>query len=101
VSINSHGLGNDQFPAPGGHDDSEDALDAYLAAQFLGIALVTLWRQVDKGELPLPFYPAPRAPRWRKGELRNACEAKRMLPREAKAVRRAARVATEQAAQLR
>jgi hypothetical protein len=92
VSIHSCGLGHDQGPV-GGRDDSDDALDARLAAEFLGIAIVTLWRQVERGDLPLPFYPAARAPRWRKGELRNACEARRMLPREAKAARRAARLA--------
>jgi predicted DNA-binding transcriptional regulator AlpA len=91
VSIHSCGIGHNQGPALG-HDDADDALDAQQAAAFLGIAIVTLWRQVDRGDLPRPFYAAPRAPRWTKGELRLAREARRMLPRDAKAARRAARI---------
>jgi hypothetical protein len=94
VSIHSCGIGHNQGPVLG-RDDSDDALDARQASAFLGIAIVTLWRQVERGELPLPFYPAPRAPRWTKGELRLAREARRMLPRDAKAARRAAKIVTE------
>jgi hypothetical protein len=42
--------------------------------------------------LPRPLYPLPRAPRWRRSELRAALEATRALPAEAKAARRAARL---------
>jgi predicted DNA-binding transcriptional regulator AlpA len=72
-----------------GADPDDDVLDARSAAAFIGVSLPTLWRQVDAGELPAPFYPAPRAPRWRKRELRAACESKRMRPAEAQAQRRA------------
>jgi hypothetical protein len=45
------------------------------------------------------MYPAPRAPRWRLSELNEAINATRALPSEAKARRRAARLAvTQQAA---
>jgi hypothetical protein len=96
VSISSCGIGHNQGPVLG-RDDADDALDAHQAAAFLGIAIVTLWRQVERGDLPMPFYPAPRAPRWTKGELRLARETLRMLPRDAKAARRAARITAERA----
>ena len=106
MSIPSCGLGhnqgpalgrNDQYPIPG-RDDDDDVLDAVGGAVFVGLALVTFWRRVAAGALPPPFYPSPRAPRWRKGELRAACEQTRMLPRQAKALRRAARLGVTETA---
>ena len=79
---------------PSGRNDADDALDAAQSAALLGIAIVTFWRGVAAGTLPQPFYPAARAPRWTRGELRAAREALRMLPSDAKQRRRMARPAT-------
>jgi hypothetical protein len=76
-------------------DDSEQPLNAEQAAAFLGLAVVSFWRQVSLGMLHKPYYPAPAAPRWLKGELRSAREELRMLPREAKARRFASRTSTD------
>lgn len=87
---------NNQGPALDHRDD--DALDAKQSAAFVGLALVTFWRQVSKGALPPPFYPSARSPRWRRSVLRRACEAATKLPAEAKQARHAAR---QQAAQTK
>ena len=63
------------------------------AADVCGLSLPAFWRAVAAGRLPAPLYPAPRAPRWRRSELLAALEATRALPAEAKAARRAARLA--------
>jgi predicted DNA-binding transcriptional regulator AlpA len=74
------------------HEDS--FLCRLEAAKFCGINPATLFKQVNEGRLPAPVYPAPRAPRWRRSELIAALEATRALPREARAARRAARIAS-------
>jgi predicted DNA-binding transcriptional regulator AlpA len=73
--------------APG----EDDALTAREAAEFCGLALPSFWRQIRDQWLPAPFYSAPRAPRWRRGELRRACDARRQMPRVQKEQRRLAR----------
>jgi predicted DNA-binding transcriptional regulator AlpA len=73
----------------------DQPLDSAASAKFIGVGVVTFWRQVAAGLMPRPFYAAPRAPRWRKRELREACERQRRLPSEAKAGRRVARLAKE------
>jgi predicted DNA-binding transcriptional regulator AlpA len=70
-------------------------LTAAEAAEFLGISLAALWRGVAAGTFPNPVYPARRAPRWFRGELRVALEATRQRPRDAMAARRTARLAAE------
>jgi predicted DNA-binding transcriptional regulator AlpA len=70
-------------------------LTAETAAAEVGLSLPAFWRGVAAGRLPAPLYPAPRAPRWRRSELHAALEATRALPAEAKAARRAARLAAE------
>ena len=65
---------------------------AEAAAAEVGLSLPAFWRAVGSGRLPRPVYPAPRAPRWFRSELRAALEATRALPAEAKAARRAARL---------
>jgi len=67
-------------------------------ADFLKVAVATVWKQVNEGRLPAPVYAAPRAPRWFRSELIAALEATRALPREARAARRAARIASSAAA---
>jgi predicted DNA-binding transcriptional regulator AlpA len=88
MSIHSCGLGKDGARHIIEANDDDEALDPRGAAAFLGIALPTLWRQVEARQLPLPFYPAPRCPRWHKSELRRAVAALRMAPREAMERRR-------------
>lgn len=61
------------------------------ARDVVGVSLPTFWRMVATGRLPAPFYPSPRAPRWYGSELRAALEATRQLPRDAMAIRHAAR----------
>jgi len=78
---------------------SPDALlSAESAAAETGLSLPAFWKMVEAGRLPRPYYPAPRAPRWRRSELIAALEATRALPREARAARRAARLASSAAA---
>lgn len=72
------------------HDPPVPAKTAAVAA---GLALPTFWRAVADGRLPAPVYPAPRAPRWYVSEIRTALAATRALPAEAKAGRRAAKLA--------
>lgn len=64
-----------------------------VAAEFVGLSIPAFWRAVSAGRLPAPVYPASRAPRWFRSELRAALEATRALPRDQVAARRAARLA--------
>lgn len=64
-----------------------------IAAIIAGVAEQTFWRQVQNERLPRPAYPAPRAPRWIPSEIRAALSATRAWPVEAKAERRAAKLA--------
>jgi hypothetical protein len=80
-------------PALPPHADDDVLLTAKAAAAFVNLSLAAFWRNVCNRRLPPPVYPAPRAPRWRKRELHAACEARRMLPREAKEARRKAKLA--------
>lgn len=75
------------------HVPPDPLLTAEEAAADCGVALPTFWRGVAAGRLPAPLYPAPRAPRWRRSELHAALEATRAKPAEAKAARRAAKLA--------
>lgn len=65
-------------------------LNAREAARDVGLSLPAFWRCVSSKRLPAPVYPAPRAPRWYRSELRAAVKATRALPADAKASRRAA-----------
>jgi predicted DNA-binding transcriptional regulator AlpA len=72
---------------------TDPALTAKEGAAVAGTSIPTWWRGVATGLLPPPFYPAPRAPRWRLSEVLAALEATRALPRDAMAARRAAKLA--------
>lgn len=75
------------------HIPADTPLTAEASAAEVGLSLPAFWRAVGAGRLPAPVYPASRAPRWFRSELRAALEATRALPAEAKAARRAARLA--------
>lgn len=77
------------------HTNPDPLLIAEDAAAEVALSLPAFWRAVSSGRLPAPLYPAPRAPRWRRSELREALEATRALPAEAKAGRRAAKIAAD------
>jgi predicted DNA-binding transcriptional regulator AlpA len=49
-------------------------LSARQAAAETGRAVSTFWRDVRRGLLPPPYRVLPRAPRWRRSELRAAVE---------------------------
>jgi|ERR1700722_6528564 hypothetical protein len=72
--------------------DDDTPLTPSQVCGLFAISLVSLWRMVKKKELPAPFYPRPRSPRWTLGDLRMARERMRMLPSEAKAAHRAAKL---------
>lgn len=76
-------------------DHKRRMADAQSAAAYAGVGLPTWWKMVAAGRMPSPFYPAPRAPRWDLDEIDRALEATRARPAEAKAARRAARLAVE------
>ena len=71
---------------------ADPLLSADEAAAEAGCSLPTFWRGVSDGRFPNPFYPAPRAPRWRRSEILAALEATRMKPSEAMNKRRLARI---------
>jgi predicted DNA-binding transcriptional regulator AlpA len=73
---------------------SDPLLSAESAAAEVNLALPTFYKQVAAGRFPAPVYSAPRAPRWRRSELIAALEVTRALPSEARAARRAARIAS-------
>lgn len=73
-------------------------LTAEASAAEVGLSMPAFWRAVAAKRLPSPVYPAPRAPRWFRSELRAALEATRALPREQMAARRTARLAEKVAA---
>ena len=77
-------------PAPLACDDP--LLTAREGAAEARLSLAAFWRAVAARRLPPPLYPLPRAPRWRRSELRAALDATRALPAEAKAARRAIRL---------
>ena len=52
-------------------------LDARASAIETGRALSTFWRDVRASRLPPAYYVAPKAPRWRRSELRAAVAATR------------------------
>jgi len=66
-------------------------LTAAEAAKLLALSRPGLWVGVARGDLPAPFYPLPRAPRWSRNELLATVAARRALPRDQMAKRRAAR----------
>ena len=75
------------------HRPSDPLLNAESSAAEVELSLPAFWKAVASRRLPAPFYPAPRAPRWRRSELLAALEATRALPAEAKASRRKAMLA--------
>jgi predicted DNA-binding transcriptional regulator AlpA len=50
-------------------------LDARESAAETGRGLSTFWRDVASGKLPPPYRVTPKAPRWRRSELRAAVAA--------------------------
>jgi len=75
-----------------------ELLTAEQSADVLGLSLAALWRAVAADRLPLPVYPASRAPRWYRHELHAALEVTRAKPREAMAARRTAKLAAARVA---
>ena len=71
----------------------EIAVGPEQARQIPALSRSAWWRGVDAGRFPAPFYPAPRSPRWYPSQVRWAMEQYRMLPREAKELRRRDRLA--------
>jgi len=61
------------------------------AAAEVGLSIPAFWKAVAAQRFPAPLYPAPRAPRWRQSELRDAVEKTRAWPSVQKLARRAAR----------
>src|SRR4051794_15837813 len=60
-------------PSMGGRphawSNPDDALlNARGSAAKVGSGLAAFWRAIAAGRLPRPFYPLPRAPRWRRSE---------------------------------
>ena len=78
-------------------DDRDQPLDLNQTAAFFDVSVVSIWRMVRDERIPRPFYPRPRAPRWLKGELREARERMRMTPTEAKAAHRASKLQADAA----
>ena len=73
---------------------NELAVDGAGARKLLGNpSKATFERMIADGRVPPPFYPSPRIRRWWPSELRAAMAQLRMLPSEAKAERRARRLA--------
>lgn len=74
---------------------TEHLLTAAELANRLGLHVGSVWRLVRAGNLPAPFYVAPRAARWDASEVRTWLASRRMRPAEAAARRRAERIARE------
>jgi hypothetical protein len=75
----------------------DDELTATEAQEFLGnISKATFWRQVRAGYIPPPVYVTPRSPRWTRARLRRHKARNQRLPRDAKEMRRRARLDHEQ-----
>lgn len=66
-------------------------LTARDVADLLALNVASVWRGVQNGTLPQPYYVTPRAARWRQSELEAALAQRRMAPSEAAARRRRAR----------
>ena len=78
------------------HDD-DHSMGPKEAQAFLGLTKQTFWRGVKSGYIPAPSYPAPKSPRWTRGELRRHRELSRRRAGEAKELRRKTRLAREAA----
>jgi predicted DNA-binding transcriptional regulator AlpA len=62
---------------------ADPLLIAEEAAAETGRAVSTFWRDVRSGVLPQPYYVTPKAPRWRRSELRAMVEAAPRTPQAA------------------
>jgi predicted DNA-binding transcriptional regulator AlpA len=82
---------------PAARTGGDALLTAKESAAEVHLSLAAFWRAVAARRLPPPLYPLPRAPRWRRSELRAALDATRALPAEAKAERRAVRLGLKRA----
>jgi excisionase family DNA binding protein len=49
--------------------DDLTLLTVKQVARRLAISVRSVWRHVRSRRLPAPFYPTPRAPRWRRTDL--------------------------------
>jgi predicted DNA-binding transcriptional regulator AlpA len=65
------------------------------SAAEVGLSEPGFWKAVAEERMPRPLYPLPKAPRWRRSELRAAVEATRALPAQQKLKRRTARLAAK------
>jgi predicted DNA-binding transcriptional regulator AlpA len=78
--------------------DNDQLLTPAQVCALFQISKVTLWRMVNRGDLPRPAYLRPRAPRWSRADIRAAREqAPRMTPTEAKAAHRASKLQAAEA----
>ena len=73
----------------------DPVLTAEQSAVEVGLSPPGFWNAVRDGRLPAPFYPASRAPRWRRSELLAALEKTRARPRQQMDTRRLAKIARE------
>ena len=87
------GAGSESRRGPAAPRGQDELLPAAMAALEVGLSLPAFWKAVSAGRLPLPVYPAPRAPRWYRTELHQALAATRARPMDAKAARRNAKLA--------
>jgi predicted DNA-binding transcriptional regulator AlpA len=72
---------------------TDPLLNAKQSAEETGQSLPGFWKGVAAGRFPEPFYPAPRAPRWRLSELHGALEMTRSKPSKQKIKRTLNRMA--------
>ena len=78
--------------------EDDRLLTAKESADFVNLSIAAFWRNVCNRRLPPPVYPAPRAPRWWQSRLRDAVNRTEALPADAKAERRAVKLARLSAA---
>jgi predicted DNA-binding transcriptional regulator AlpA len=69
------------------HVPADPLLNAEQSAAEVSLSLPGFWKSVAAERLPQPFYPASRAPRWRRSELLAALETTRARPRDQKMAR--------------
>ena len=55
--------------------DDLNLLTVKQVARRLAVSVRSVWRHVRSGWLPPPFYPTPRAPRWRLADLERFLKA--------------------------
>jgi predicted DNA-binding transcriptional regulator AlpA len=77
------------------HHVDDELLTVAQSAKLVGLTRAGFYQSVASGRLPRPVYPSPRAPRWWRSRLLAAVNATEQSPAEARAARRAARLAAQ------